>query len=414
MKFIKNCSVRSRMLSVAVFSLVGILVMTGMTAYSLAGAGAAYSGIIVIGLLIAFAVLAYGVFTAIIVSKPIIRLADSMRRVCQQRDLTVRAQAGSGELGVVANMFNEMVSDFETMLKTVGSTSSRLQQTSEHLNDITGHTIQGVSQQQIETDQVATAMNEMAATAQEVARNANGAATSAKEADASGKEGAEKSVNAMCGMDNLVAQVESAADVINTVSNESDRIGLVLDVIKGIAEQTNLLALNAAIEAARAGEQGRGFAVVADEVRTLASRTQESTEEIHGMIARLQSGAQDAVSAMNQAREIGKEGSEQAELAAEALAEIAGSISVINDMNTQIASAAEEQSSVAEEINESIVNIVRVAQESSGGANEMTSMSGELLDLSNELSFVINQFNASDREQHVADDAAEQEEAQAS
>ncbi len=392
MKRMKNCSVRARIYSVLVLAVVGVLVLTAMSINALASAGADTTMILITGLVIVLIVAAYGIFTSHKVTKPIITLAATMRNVCEQHDLGVRAEVGSGELGKIAELFNRLLSDFERMMEMVISTAAKLQSTSLQLNEITEQTIRGVSKHQTETDQAATAMNQMAATAQEMARNAKEAASSAEEANASGKEGAEKSVYAMCGMDNLVSEVVNAAQVVNTVSKESENIGTVLDVIKGIAEQTNLLALNAAIEAARAGEQGRGFAVVADEVRTLASRTQESTEEIHGMIERLQAGAQQAVDVMSGAQELGNEGSAQAEAAAEALAEIAGAINVINDMNTQISSSAEDQSAVAEDINQSIANIVQFAQESSAGADDKTAMGKELLTLSQELSSVIEEF----------------------
>jgi methyl-accepting chemotaxis protein len=393
MKFVKNCGLRLRLYSLAVLVLAGVASLTGVAMYALSQAKADTGMVMLTGLGVAAILIAYAVFTSHAVTSSILNMAAVMRAVCDNRDLSVRAEAGSGELGAIAKVFNRMLGEFEDMMMAVNSTSSRLYASSERLMSITGQTINGVTRQQVETDQVATAMNEMAATAQEVARNANEAASAAKQANVVGKDGAEKSVNAMCGMDNLVAKVENAADVIQGVSEESKQIGGVLDVIKGIAEQTNLLALNAAIEAARAGEQGRGFAVVADEVRTLASRTQASTEEIHGMIERLQAGTKKAVNVMGEARELGSDGSAQAEAAAEALAEIAGSITIINDMNTQIASAAEEQSAVAEEINQSIVNIVRVAQESSGGAEEISSMGEELIDISQALTAAINNFN---------------------
>jgi len=249
-----------------------------------------------------------------------------------------------------------------------------------------------VRTQRGEIDQVATAMNEMSATVQEVARNAEQAAHAAQNADQCAKSGALVATEAMGGIDALVSEVERSAGAIHELEAESENIGMVLDVIKGIAEQTNLLALNAAIEAARAGEQGRGFAVVADEVRTLASRTQKSTQEIHHMIERLQAGASNAVRVMEAARGKGKLGVEQVERAAESLAEIAGAVATINDMNTQIASAAEEQSAVAEEINRNVVNISHGSVQSARGTEQAALASGELARLATDLHQLVAQF----------------------
>ena len=218
------------------------------------------------------------------------------------------------------------------------------------------------------------------------------ASQAAQTADGEAKSGALVATEAIGGIESLVAEVDSAAKVIRNLEQESENIGSVLDVIRGIAEQTNLLALNAAIEAARAGEQGRGFAVVADEVRTLASRTQQSTQEIQDMILRLQSGAGNAVKVMEGAQKKAQESSDLVEKAAESLGMIAGSISAINDMNTMIASAAEEQSAVAGEMQSNMNNIREVADRSAEGAQQTAQASEELARLAAEQQALMAQF----------------------
>ena len=191
----------------------------------------------------------------------------------------------------------------------------------------------------------------------------------------------------------LAERVEQAAQTIESLNTNSEEIGVVLEVIKGIADQTNLLALNAAIEAARAGEQGRGFAVVADEVRTLASRTQKSTEEIHHMIERLQHGARNAVKVMAEGREQAQNGVEQATRAGESLAQITFAITTINDMNTQIATAAEQQSAVAEEINRNVVAISDAMTHATDSVRQASNASHSLENLSNQLDALVRKFN---------------------
>ncbi len=230
----------------------------------------------------------------------------------------------------------------------------------------------------------------MTSTVQEVARNAAEASKAAKSADGDAKSGALVASEAIGGIDSLLSGVDAAAQVIRNLEKESENIGSVLDVIRGIAEQTNLLALNAAIEAARAGEQGRGFAVVADEVRTLASRTQQSTQEIHDMIQRLQDGAVNAVKVMEGAQ--AQNSSDLVEKAAESLAAIAGAVSNINDMNTMIASAAEEQSAVAAEMQANMNNIREVSDRSAEGAQQTAQASEELARLATEQQALMAQF----------------------
>jgi len=249
-----------------------------------------------------------------------------------------------------------------------------------------------IDNQRRETEQVATAMNEMAATVQEVARNASEAAGAASHADNEAGAGRAVVRETTASIENLAHEVESAAQVVQQLANDSESIGAVLDVIKGIAEQTNLLALNAAIEAARAGEQGRGFAVVADEVRTLASRTQDSTKEIEGMIEQLQNGARNAVEVMENGREKARTGVDQTKQAVQALDAITKAVATINQMNTQIASAAEQQRATTEEMNRNIININQIAEQTATSAIQTTTASDELARLSAQLQSLVNQF----------------------
>lgn len=227
---------------------------------------------------------------------------------------------------------------------------------------------------------------------QEVARHATQTAQASQGADDESRAGVLVAQEAIIGIKNLIAEIESAAAVVQHVESDTASISEVLDVIKGIAEQTNLLALNAAIEAARAGEQGRGFAVVADEVRTLASRTQKSTEEIQQMIERLQLGVKNAVNAMTGAQERATTGSVCVEKASQSLHVIAAEVATINNMNLQIATAAEEQSAVAEEINRNVTRISNIADNTSSGATQTAHSSEDLLRLTAELRRLVSQF----------------------
>jgi methyl-accepting chemotaxis protein len=235
-------------------------------------------------------------------------------------------------------------------------------------------------------------MNEMTATAAEVARNAASAAEAAHHAEAEAQQGTKIVQNTIAAINSLSAEVGSANEVIKKLKADSEQIGKVLDVIRSIAEQTNLLALNAAIEAARAGEQGRGFAVVADEVRTLASRTQQSTAEIQKMIEILQSGAIDSVRVMEAGKLRAEEGAAQAAKAGDALARITRAVVTINQMNTQIASAAHEQSAVSHEIDNNVNNISQAATTPAEGAQRTVVESQELARLAKHLQELIKQY----------------------
>jgi len=326
-------------------------------------------------------------------------LLQKLRRISEvanaisRNDVSHHCNMESHDLiGEIITSFNRMAENLRKMIGEISGATTQLASAAEEMSAVTDEASKGVQQQQAEIEHVATAMNEMTATVQEVAQNAASAAQSAQAADSDARAGALVSTEALAGIECLVSEVEKAAGVIHRLEQESENIGMVLDVIRGIAEQTNLLALNAAIEAARAGEQGRGFAVVADEVRTLASRTQQSTQEIQEMIERLQAGAVDAVKVMEEAQNMATTSSEQVEKAAESLGEIAGAIATINDMNTQIASAAEEQSAVAAEINANVANIRDVSDQTAAGAQQTASASEELARLSAQLQGLMAQF----------------------
>lgn len=333
------------------------------------------------------------VWLAITILRPVTSLAAVMKEIAADKNVALRSDLhSSDELGDMANAFNTMMETFQGTLGQVTGSAAQMATASEELAAITDDTRRGVEAQTSQTEQVATAMNEMTATVQEVARHAEQAASAATEANNLTHSGQQVVSNTINSINALSQEIDSAANVIHSVEEDGVKIGSVLDVIRGIAEQTNLLALNAAIEAARAGEQGRGFAVVADEVRTLASRTQESTQEIQQMIESLQAGTQQAVTAMESSRTKAQNSVEEAGQAGESLSAIDGAVSVINDMNTQIASAATEQESVAEEVNKNINEISRVSEESANGAQQIDSATTDLAQLANELQDMAAQF----------------------
>ncbi|MDH5446783.1 MAG: methyl-accepting chemotaxis protein [Gammaproteobacteria bacterium] len=320
------------------------------------------------------------------------QIGDATQQL-SEGDLTTRLHLDThDEMSQIATNFNNMVEKFEALIQQIISATTQMAAASEELSLIAKDSSTNIERQRMETDQVATAMNEMSATVQEVARNASSAAGSANSADNDAQGGKVIVQQTSEAISQLAKEVENASEVIHTVEADSEQIGTILDVIKDIAEQTNLLALNAAIEAARAGEQGRGFAVVADEVRTLASRTHQSTEEIEQMITQLQAGAQKAVTTMESGREKAQNGVEKANEAAEALEAITRAVTTINEMNSQIASAAEEQSSVAEEMSRNITSISQVSEQTAEGAKQTTNSSEELAKLASQLQELIAQF----------------------
>ena len=333
----------------------------------------------------------YWLVNTILLSK--LRRISEVANAIAQNDVSHTCTMESHDLiGEIITSFNQMAANLRSVIGEISGATAQLASAAEEMSAVTDEASRGVQQQQSEIEHVASAMNEMTTTVGDVAQNAANAAQHAQQADADAKSGALVATEALGGIDNLVNEMDRAGGVIHKLETESENIGMVLDVIRGIAEQTNLLALNAAIEAARAGEQGRGFAVVADEVRHLASRTQSSTQEIQDMIERLQVGSTDAVKVMEEAQGMAKNSAEQVEKAAEALGGIATGVSQINDMNTTIASAAEEQSAVAGEINSNVGNIRDVADKTAAGAQQTASASEELARLSSTLQDLMGRF----------------------
>ncbi|MCF5386615.1 HAMP domain-containing protein [Pseudomonas syringae] len=296
------------------------------------------------------------------------------------------------ELGKLQATIQRMTVSLRELVGGIRDGVTQIASAAEELSAVTEQTSAGVNSQKVETDQVATAMHEMTATVQEVARNAEEASEAAVTADRQARDG-ERVVNeAIAQIERLASAVGNSSEAMGALKQESDKIGSVLDVIKSVAEQTNLLALNAAIEAPRAGKAGRGFAVVADEVRSLAQRTQKSTEEIEALIARLQSGTQQATTVMDSSRELSTSSVELTRRAGGSLANITKTVSSIQAMNQQIAAAAEEQSATAEEINRSIINVRDVSEQTSAASEETAASSVELARLGNHLQVLVSRF----------------------
>ncbi|RRW54210.1 methyl-accepting chemotaxis protein [Stutzerimonas stutzeri] len=349
---------------------------------------------LIIGVLIAVAGLLAIWLISRRITRPLRDMVVMLDNIGQgEGDLTQRLHIDSrNELGQIATGFNTFLTRLQGMISGVVGSVQKVSDASEHTADIAIRTDKGVQTQLAEIELVATAVHEMTATAQDVARNATQAAEAASHADRAANQGRHIVQDTGATITELAGEIGRAVDVVQTLARDSENIDAILVTIRSIAEQTNLLALNAAIEAARAGEQGRGFAVVADEVRNLAQKTQQATGEIQQMIQQLQNGTRDVVQVMEQSQSRTQRSVEQADAAAEALQAITQAVSLINDMNNQIASAAEEQSAVAEDINRNVTNIGQVAQDVAGGAEEASQASAGLTRLAEQQRRLINQF----------------------
>jgi methyl-accepting chemotaxis protein len=296
------------------------------------------------------------------------------------------------EIGQLLGAMQTMAGNLREMVGRLQGGVTQLSSSAQSLSAVTEQTRQGVNGQKLETDQVATAMSQMTATVHEVARNAEAAAASTEQADRRVDSGSQVVRQTLQRIDQLAGAMDATTASIQRLSQDTQRIDAVLEVIKNVAEQTNLLALNAAIEAARAGEQGRGFAVVADEVRALAKRTQQSTAEIEALIAALREGSRRAVVDMAQSASLVSQTVEDANQTKGALAAIAEAVALIFEMNQQIAAAAEQQTAVAEEINRSVTSIRDIADQSASAMEQTAASSIQLAELGRELQGMAGQF----------------------
>ena len=322
------------------------------------------------------------------------RVVHSLRNIAEENgDLTVRIESNSkDEVGELVTYFNRFMERLQNLVKDIVDTTLPLSSLAQNLNTLTSDTNRTIENQQESATEAKSAVEQMNQSVYLVATNAAEASTAANEAADAAKEGKRVVGNTVNSIQSLADNVAETAEVIQKLESDSNQVGVVLDVIKGIAEQTNLLALNAAIEAARAGEQGRGFAVVADEVRTLASRTQQSTEEIQNTIERLQGAAQSAVNVMNKGNEKARESVDTANLAGQSLDSITQTIDQISQMNAQIADSTESQQATSRNIVGSVDAIFQRTEETSQNSHQLASASTQLADLATKLESIARQF----------------------
>jgi methyl-accepting chemotaxis protein len=329
-----------------------------------------------------------------LISRPLREVIDVMEDIAEgDGDLTKRlSDQGHDELAQLGSAFNRFVDKLQGIIQEVNSTMRQFDQLVVRSNEIADQTRIGIESQTLESDQVATAVTELSASAQEIAASGAQAADAAKQAEDQAFSGKQVVSASLLEFEQLAQNVIDTVGRIQKLSADSENVGRVVDVIQTIAEQTNLLALNAAIEAARAGEQGRGFAVVADEVRTLATRTQSSTVEIRGIIEELQKGTKDAERVMLEGKDRATANMQQTSLAEQALDSISKMVTTIKGQNEGIAKATDEQTRVTEEITRSVVNINDVGKKTTAGAEETAAANRELAQLSSKLAGLLDHF----------------------
>ncbi|WP_313484840.1 methyl-accepting chemotaxis protein [Stutzerimonas kunmingensis] len=349
------------------------------------------TAVLIIGLL-GCALLILGL--PLVVLRPMRRLLDRLKQIADgDGDLRARLEVHSAdELGQLGNAFNRFLDKLQPLIAEVGRVTAEVETAARGMAAMAETNDQLISSEHAAVDQVTTAATEMSAAVHEVALNAQNASDAARAAETQSRQGASVVSSTIQSIRQLAGEVEGASQTIGALAEETASIGAVLEVIRGIAEQTNLLALNAAIEAARAGEQGRGFAVVADEVRALAARTQDSTKDIQSRIERLQSGVDKAVQAMQNGSDKARDSVERASGVDQVLAETSVSVQRINDMAAQIATACEEQSSVTEEIARNITDIRDLSNEAATYSSQSMLASQQLSGLSKTLAELVGRF----------------------
>ncbi|OZY85906.1 methyl-accepting chemotaxis protein [Cellvibrio mixtus] len=333
-------------------------------------------------------------FLPVIVANQVSQISDRIQNIAEgDGDLTIRIPVDTqDELGQLASHVNRFMEKLQRIIASVLTNASEVSKTAESLLEVSSNSQRAADDQCHAITMVVTAVNELTMAIQEVARNTGNTAQNTREATAITDNGQERIRLAVDRVQQLAVRIKETADFMLQLESEAKNVTSVIDVIRGVAEQTNLLALNAAIEAARAGEQGRGFAVVADEVRTLASRTQQSTADIQGMLSQLQQGVQRAVEAMGSSSAMTSEAASSANEAGQSLMGISTAVKEIADMTIQIATAAEEQSSVTSEIDKNLVQINSLAMNNADGASKTATESQRLNELSIQLRQLLAQF----------------------